>query len=48
MLQAKFVLLMETYKDGAEQLVAAQDKLFEGQITESLEFETKEGENNGL
>jgi replicative DNA helicase len=42
MLQSKFVLMMDTYKDGAEQLVNAQDEIFKGQVTETVEFESTE------
>lgn len=37
MLQAKFVLIMDAYKDGAEQLVAAQDELLFGKEAEEPE-----------
>lgn len=41
MLEAKFVMVMNVYKEGAEQLVQAQDEfLFK-------ETEEKQGENNG-
>lgn len=36
MLQAKFVLMMDTYKDGAEQLVAAQDEMVFGKEAEAV------------
>lgn len=46
MIQAKFVLMMETYKNGAEQLITAQDEfIFNKEEAEAL---VTEGETSGL
>lgn len=46
MIQAKFVLMLDTYKEGAEQIVAAQDEfVFNKEEAEKL---NNEGEENGL
>lgn len=46
MIQAKFVLMMDTYKDAATEMVQAQDEfLFNKEEVEALE---KEGNNDGL
>ena len=46
MIQAKFCLMMDTYKEGAETLVKAQDEfIFNKEEVEKLQ---KEGETNGL
>lgn len=43
MLQSKFIMMLDVYKDGAEQLVAAQDELLFGKEAET-EVEAIKGE----
>lgn len=48
MIQAKFVLMLDTYKAGANELVQAQDEfIFNKEEAESLGSTGTEGESNG-
>jgi hypothetical protein len=46
MIQAKFVLMLDSYKEGAQELIKAQEEfIFNKEEVEAL---TTEGENNGI
>jgi 3-polyprenyl-4-hydroxybenzoate decarboxylase len=44
MLQSKFIMMQQTYLEGAEELVKAQDNLFKNDIKEETTFGEEKGE----